>query len=153
MSSAAGSLLRGLHSLGAGAVFGAGLLVSGMYDPTKVRGFLDVAGQWDPSLAFVMAGAIGVAAPAFLLARARRNHGRAAWSGEPLPGNPPRRINARLVLGSLLFGIGWGLSGFCPGPALLSIGLGATAAFGFVAAMIVGVVLHELLTNSTPPPG
>ncbi len=144
-------LLRGAHSLGAGALFGAGLLVSGMYDPGKVRGFLDITGNWDPSLAFVMVGAIGVAAPAFVLARARRNHGRAAWSGENLPGNPPRRIDARLILGALLFGAGWGLSGFCPGPALLSIGLGATAAFGFVAAMFAGVVLHGLLRPTIPP--
>ncbi len=99
-----------------------------------------------------MAGAIAVTAPAFVLARARRNHGRVAWSGEPLPGSPSRRIDARLVLGSLLFGVGWGLSGFCPGPALLSIGLGATAAFSFVAAMIAGVALLGLL-DSTPPPG
>ncbi len=153
MSGASSRVVRTVHSLGAGALFGAGLLISGMYDPAKVRAFLDITGNWDPSLAFVMAGAIGVTAPAFLLARARRNQGRAAWAGEPLPGNPPRRIDARLVLGSLLFGVGWGLSGFCPGPALLSIGLGATAAFGFIAAMIVGATVHGLLTDSTPPPG
>lgn len=146
----ANRLLRGAHALGAGVLFGTGLLISGMFDPAKVRAFLDVTGNWDPSLAFVMAGAIGVAAPLFAIARARRNRGAASWTGEELPGNPPGRIDGPLVRGSLLFGVGWGLSGFCPGPALLSIGLGATAAFGFVAAMIAGVILHALhARNST----
>lgn len=144
------SLVRRAHTFGAGVLFGTGLLVSGMYDPGKVRAFLDVSGNWDPSLAFVMAGAIGVAAPAFAVARARRTHGRAALLGEPLPGAPPRRIDGRLVLGSLMFGVGWGLSGFCPGPALLSIGLGVPAALTFVAAMVVGVALHALLRPKAP---
>lgn len=147
-SSAGRRLLRGAHALGAGALFGAGLIVSGMYDPRKVRAFLDVTGDWDPSLAFVMGGAIAVAAPAFALARARRNIGRGALSGEPLPANPPRRIDRRLVAGSLLFGVGWGLSGYCPGPALLSIGIGATAAFPFIAAMLGGAALFALLVRN-----
>jgi uncharacterized membrane protein YedE/YeeE len=143
-------VLLGAHSFGAGALFGAGLILSGMYDPGKVRAFLDITGKWDPSLAFVMAGAIAVAAPAFLLARVRRNHGRTAWSGESLPGNPSRRIDSRLVVGTILFGVGWGLSGFCPGPALVSIGLGARAAFPFIAAMFAGVALHGLLRWKAP---
>ncbi len=147
-ASARHGFLRHLHALGAGALFGAGLLVSGMYDPGKVRAFLDVTGQWDPSLALVMAGAIAVAAPAFALARARHLHGQSSWVGEPLPGNPPRQITLPLVGGSVLFGIGWGLSGYCPGPALLAIGLGTTAASGFIAAMLAGIVLHALVRKA-----
>ncbi len=143
-------LLRGANALGAGALFGAGLIVSGMYDPGKVRAFLDITGNWDPSLAFVMGGAIAVAAPAFALARTRRDQGRKAVFGEPLPANPPRRIDRRLVAGSLLFGVGWGLSGYCPGPALLSIGLGATQALPFLAAMLAGAALFGLFARNRP---
>jgi uncharacterized protein len=138
-------LLRGASALGAGAVFGAGLIVSGMYDPAKVLAFLDITGNWDPSLAFVMIGAIAVAAPAFALAKARRAREQKALLGEPLPANPSRRIDLPLVAGSLLFGVGWGLAGFCPGPALLAIGLGVTEAFAFIAAMLAGAALFGLL--------
>ena len=141
------SCLRGASALGAGAVFGAGLIISGMYDPAKVLSFLDITGNWDPSLAFVMLGAIAVAAPAFALAKLRRDRGRKALLGEPLPADPSRRIDGRLVAGSLLFGVGWGLSGFCPGPALLAIGLGAPAAFPFIAAMLAGAALFGLLAR------
>lgn len=123
----------------AGLVFGLGLIVSGMADPAKVLGFLDLAGAWDPSLALVMAGAIGMAAPAFAWAQKRD----AAWSGSPmqLPGNRP--LDRRLVLGSLLFGAGWGLAGFCPGPALVALGMGQAKAMLFVAAMLAGMLLYE----------
>ncbi len=149
-SSSATRLLRGANALGAGALFGAGLIVSGMYDPGKVRAFLDVTGNWDPSLAFVMGGAIAVAAPAFAVAKARRDRGRSAALGEPLPANPPRRIDWRLVAGSILFGAGWGLSGYCPGPALLSIGLGATGAWPFIAAMLAGAALFGIFSRNRP---
>ncbi len=153
MSGASSRVVRTVHSLGAGALFGAGLLISGMYDPAKVRAFLDITGNWDPSLAFVMAGAIGVTAPAFLLARARRNQGRAAWAGEPLPGNPPRRIDARLVLGSLLFGVGWGCPASVPARHCCRSALAPPQRSASSQAMIVGATVHGLLTDQHPAPG
>jgi len=122
-----------------GLVFGAGLILSGMTDPGKVIGFLDLAGRWDPSLAFVMGGAILVGVFAFALARRR---GRAFLGGAMhLPQR--RDIDARLVAGSVVFGIGWGLAGFCPGPALVSFGSGVDQAAVFVAAMLGGMVLYH----------
>jgi uncharacterized membrane protein YedE/YeeE len=128
-------------SLLAGLVFGLGLIVSGMADPAKVLGFLDLFGAWDPSLALVMAGAIGVGSVAFWFAGRRA----ASLLGEPmrLPGS--RQIDRRLVGGSLLFGIGWGLAGFCPGPALVALGMGEAKALVFVVAMLVGMGLFEWL--------
>ncbi|WP_457425430.1 DUF6691 family protein [Roseateles sp. P5_E7] len=120
----------------AGLVFGLGLIVSGMVFPAKVLGFLDLAGAWDPSLALVMAGAIAVGLPAFAWAR------RAKLK---LPDST--RIDRRLVGGSLLFGIGWGLAGLCPGPALVLAGLGDAKALGFVAAMLVGMAIFEALEH------
>jgi len=118
----------------AGLVFGLGLMLSGMASPAKVLGFLDVLGAWDPSLALVMAGAIAVGLPAFALAKRRRI---------PLPEST--RVDRRLVFGSLLFGVGWGLVGLCPGPALVVAGLGDAKALGFVAAMATGMALFEWL--------
>ena len=120
----------------AGLVFGLGLILSGMVFPAKVQGFLDLASAWDPSLALVMAAAIAVGLPAFALARRR---------GVACAGPQPQRIDRRLVGGSLLFGIGWGLAGLCPGPALVVLGLGDVKALGFVAAMLAGMGLFELL--------
>jgi uncharacterized membrane protein YedE/YeeE len=122
----------------AGLIFGVGLLVSGMTDPGKVIGFLDLAGDWDPSLAFVMGGAVLVALFAFQFAnkRARTFFGGAMH----LPRN--RDIDRRLVGGSLVFGIGWGLAGFCPGPALVSFAAGEEKAAIFVAAMLIGMLLY-----------
>jgi uncharacterized protein len=131
-----------LVALVAGLVFGIGLIVSGMADPAKVLAFLDLAGRWDPSLAFVMAGAIAVALPAFALAA---RQGRAFFGDAPLQLPATRPIDARLVGGSLLFGIGWGLAGFCPGPALVGVGLGEGKAVLFVAAMLAGMALFELV--------
>ena len=127
-------------SLLAGLVFGLGLIVSGMANPVKVLGFLDLAGAWDPSLAFVMAGAIAVAALAFALAKKRT----ASFLGAAmkLPG-PSRDIDRRLVIGSVLFGIGWGVAGFCPGPGLVALGMGEIKALVFVAAMLLGMGLFE----------
>jgi hypothetical protein len=123
-----------------GLVFGLGLLLSGMTNPTKVLGFLDLAGAWDPSLALVMGGALAVAAGAFAVARRRT----ASLLGEPLRLPVARQIDARLVGGSLLFGIGWGVAGFCPGPALVALGLGSAQAVLFVLAMLAGMGLFEL---------
>ncbi|WP_197329748.1 DUF6691 family protein [Ralstonia syzygii] len=121
----------------AGLLFGAGLMVSGMASPAKVRGFLDLAGHWDPSLAFVMAGAILVGAIAFFIARRRRR----SVLGLPVQLPAGAEVTARLVLGSAAFGIGWGLAGFCPGPALVALGAGAPKAWGFVAAMLAGMAV------------
>lgn len=129
-----------LTALLAGLLFGFGLLVSGMANPAKVLGFLDLAGLWDPSLIFVMAGAILVGVPAFWGARRR------SLSLLGLPMQLPARaaVTLRLVLGSAAFGIGWGLAGFCPGPALVAIGAGYAKAFGFGAAMIAGMLVFDL---------
>ena len=126
-------------SLLAGLVFGLGLIVSGMANPAKVLGFLDLAGAWDPSLAFVMAGAVAVSALAFALAKTRT----VSWLGAAmtLPGS--RDIDRRLVIGSVLFGIGWGVAGFCPGPGLVALGMGEIKALVFVAAMLLGMALFE----------
>jgi uncharacterized membrane protein YedE/YeeE len=127
---------RGLAALGAGALFGVGLVVSGMTDPRNVVGFLDFAGHWNPSLAAVMIGAIGVHATGLRLFRARGPLVAGSIDGEPW-------IDGRLVGGAAIFGIGWGLAGYCPGPAIVALGFGAVPAWGFVAAMVVGVLLGE----------
>jgi len=130
-----------LTALLAGLVFGIGLIISGMANPAKVLGFLDISGSWDPSLAFVMAGAIAVGALAFALARRRS----ASLLGVPIKLPAGREIDRRLVTGSALFGIGWGIAGFCPGPALVSLGTGSHKAMLFVAAMLAGMAIFELL--------
>ena len=129
-----------LTALLAGLIFGVGLCVSGMSDPKNVLAFLDVAGAWSPNLAGVMLGAIGVHA-AWLRWGARVD-GAPGTSLAP-PAKP--RIDAALLGGAALFGVGWGVSGYCPGPALLSLVTLAWAPTLFVAAMLVGMVLHDLL--------
>jgi uncharacterized membrane protein YedE/YeeE len=124
----------------AGLVFGIGLILSGMTDPGKVIGFLDVAGNWDPSLAFVMAGAILVGFFAF---RAAGRRGR-TFVGGALHLPTRRDVDLRLIGGSLVFGIGWGLAGFCPGPALVSFASGVDQAAVFVAAMLGGMAVYAL---------
>ena len=124
-----------------GLVFGLGLLLSGMTDPGKVLGFLDLFGQWDPSLAFVMGGAILVGFFAFALAKKRTS----SFLGGALSLPKSTVIDKRLVVGSLLFGAGWGLAGFCPGPALVSMAAGQEKALIFVAAMVIGMVGFELI--------
>lgn len=125
----------------AGLVFGMGLIVSGMANPAKVLGFLDLAGPWDPSLALVMAGAISVGLIAFTIA-ARRTR---SFLGAVLKLPDSRHIDRRLVGGGLLFGIGWGVAGFCPGPAMVALGMGEPKAVIFVVAMLVGMGVFELL--------
>lgn len=131
--------MKTLTALLAGLVFGLGLIVSGMADPAKVLGFLDLAGRWDPSLALVMAGAIAVGAIAFGLAGRRET----TLLGEPMRLPPTRPIDTRLVFGSVLFGIGWGVAGLCPGPALVGLGMGLGPAAVFVAAMLAGMGVFE----------
>ena len=132
---------RLILSLLSGLVFGLGLLISGMSNPAKVLAFLDLAGAWDPSLALVMGGAIAVAMPAFWLA-GRRQH---AILGGPLQLPTARRIDRRLLLGSLAFGTGWGIAGFCPGPALVSLLAWQPKAWIFAGAMLAGMAVFEVL--------
>ena len=122
-----------------GLVFGLGLIASGMTDPSKIKAFLDVFGAWDPSLALVMAGAIAVGLFAF--AQARRQ--RLSWTGVPIELPTSTLIDARLIGGGVLFGIGWGLAGYCPGPALVAASGGSTMAAAFVLAMLAGMALHD----------
>lgn len=124
-----------------GLVFGLGLILAGMTDPMKVKGFLDVAGAWDPSLALVMGGAIALGVFVFAYAARRQR----SWTGTAIEIPSNRRIDARLVLGGVLFGAGWGVAGFCPGPALVALGSGMGQAGIFVLAMLVGMVLHDKL--------
>jgi uncharacterized membrane protein YedE/YeeE len=120
-----------IFSLLVGLAFGLGLCLSGMTAPTKVLGFLDVGGAWDPSLALVMAGAIGVGLVLFRAAGSRL-------------APPSHRVDPALVTGSVLFGVGWGLVGFCPGPALVALAGAEPKAVAFVAAMVAGTVLQRL---------
>lgn len=122
-----------------GLVFGWGLLISGMTDPGKVLGFLDLAGAWDPSLAFVMGGAVLVGLAGFAIAKTRT----VSVLGYPMRLPTKHDIDRRLVLGSLTFGAGWGLAGFCPGPALVATGGGEPKAALFVLAMIAGMAVFE----------
>ena len=138
-----------IAALAAGLVFGIGLILSGMTDPGKVIGFLDLAGNWDPSLAFVMGGAIAVGFFAFALAGRR---GR-TFLGGALHLPQRRDVDNRLVGGSLLFGIGWGLAGFCPGPALVSFASGVDQAAVFVAAMLGGMALFHAAERLLKRPG
>ncbi|MCL4189199.1 MAG: hypothetical protein KJZ85_16480 [Rhodobacteraceae bacterium] len=120
-----------------GGLFGAGLLVSGMTDTTRVQGWLDVFGDWDPTLAFVLGGAILPMAVAWQVAARRRT----ALLGSALPERPDPRLGHNLVLGSVLFGMGWGLAGLCPGPAMASLGWGGWGGVLFLAAMAAGMFL------------
>ena len=122
-----------------GLVFGVGLIASGMTDPAKIKGFLDPFGSWDPSLALVMGGALAVGAVAFVLARRRT----LSWTGAHMEIPTSTVIDRRLLLGGVLFGAGWGIAGYCPGPAIVSASAGSMAALGFVAAMLIGMAVHD----------
>lgn len=138
--------MRALVASCAGVLFGMGLMLGGMTDPAKVIGFLDLAGRWDPSLAFVMGGALCVTFPAFQLLLRR---------GRPLLEErfflPTRSdLDARLIGGAVLFGVGWGIAGLCPGPAVANLAFGSPEVVGFVAAMVVGMWLRDRVAS---PPG
>lgn len=120
-----------------GLIFGLGLLLAGMTNPAKVKAFLDVGGLWDPSLAFVMIGAIALAMPAFRWTRSRS----VSLLGEPMCFPINRALDRRLIGGSLIFGIGWGLAGICPGPAIVLLGAAPASGAIFVVAMLVGMAL------------
>jgi len=132
--------MRLIVALAAGALFSLGLVVSDMVNPARVLAFLDIAGAWDPTLAFVMAGALLPMAIAWRIAASRP----AAVCGGAFPARPPARFDARLTGGAALFGLGWGLVGFCPGPALAALGTGRSEALIFVAAMLVGMLGYRL---------
>ena len=127
----------------AGLVFGIGLMLSGMANPAKVLGFLDLSGQWDPSLALVMGGAVAVAAVVFALTRKRKT----TLLGADLKLPTARHIDQRLIIGSLVFGAGWGIAGFCPGPALVVLAMGEAKALVFVLAMLAGMGFFALFES------
>ena len=129
-----------LMALVSGLVFGLGLIISGMTDPSKVTGFLDLAGKWDPSLAFVMGGAILVGLFAFRFAATRSS----TLLGDPMRLPAARQIDRRLVFGGLTFGVGWGLAGYCPGPALASLATGGSKPLIFTIAMLAGMAIFEI---------
>jgi hypothetical protein len=137
------AFLRVLAALVSGLIFGFGLSLSGMLDPARIRGFLDVAGTWDPSLAFVLAGAVFIATIGYRLA---------LWLRRPLLDDrlhlPTKtRIDRPLILGSAIFGIGWGMGGLCPGPAVANLSLGLVPTILFVVAMLIGMEIHDRLVT------
>jgi uncharacterized protein len=138
--------MRNIIALAVGLVFGLGLCVSGMTEPTKVLGFLDLAGLWDPSLIFVMGGALAIGFVAFALARRRR----VALDGEAMQIPTTRAISPPLIVGSLIFGVGWGLAGICPGPAIVDVGFLNPRALVFVAAMACGMLATRLVGLRLP---
>lgn len=135
--------MHSLISLMVGLIFGIGLIIAGMANPQKVLGFLDLAGSWNPSLALVMGGAIPVSAIAFWLAGRRKK----SLLGHEITLPNTRNLDRRLIIGSLIFGIGWGLAGICPGPAFVLLGTGAWKGMVFVAAMLAGMVLFEKVSK------
>lgn len=130
-----------LNAFLVGLLFGLGLIISGMTDPSKVIGFLDLAGTWDPSLAFVMGGAVLIGAAAFTVAKKRQR----SLLGAPMQLSSVTGLDKGLLIGSLVFGIGWGLSGFCPGPAVVSAAAGQPKALIFVASMLAGMALYNMI--------
>ena len=139
--------MRNALALAVGLIFGLGLCLSGMYQPAKVIGFLDLAGNWDPSLAFVMGGAIVVALPAFLIARRRS----AAWIGGAIELPTAQAIDAPLVVGSAIFGIGWGLAGVCPAPGVVDLGFLSPDAAVFVVSMAAGMLIFRAAAGRRLP--
>jgi uncharacterized protein len=145
-SAVAGKIRRtpqAVFALLAGALFGAGLAVSGMANPAKVLGFLDIAGAWDPTLAFVMLGALLVTGPAFRWILKRR----APWFGPRFALPSKTDLEPSLVIGSALFGIGWGIAGLCPGPAVTDLVAGRAGIGFFVAAMLFGAMLYDFVAS------
>ena len=134
-------MLKNIIGLLAGLLFGIGLLISGMTDPTKVQGFLDIFGAWDISLALVMGGGLIVAIIGVQLAKRQQN----SWIGTLIELPSKTVINKQLLIGAILFGIGWGLVGICPGPGIVLLGTGQWQAYVFIPAMIVGMLIYQWL--------
>jgi uncharacterized membrane protein YedE/YeeE len=143
--------MRSAVALICGLTFGAGLMVSGMTNPAKVLAFLDIAGEWDPTLAFVMGGGLTVSTAGYRVARRRDR----SWSGEPFALPTRQDLDPKLLSGAGLFGVGWGLVGLCPGPALANLSRGSFEIWLFVGAMVVGTVGYRLLSRepALPLPG
>jgi uncharacterized membrane protein YedE/YeeE len=135
--------MRNLFAFLAGGLFGAGLFISGMTDTRKVQGWLDIFGNWDPTLAFVMGGAILPMAIAWRIAAKRRY----ALSGDAMPPPPDPKLGRNLVMGSVLFGMGWGLVGLCPGPAIASLSYGGVEGLVFLGSMLLGMVAMPSLRS------
>ena len=138
-----------ITALATGLIFGLGLILSGMTDPSKVIGFLDLTGQWDPSLAFVMGGAILVGVVAFQFAKGREK----SLLGDVMSLPTARQVDRRLMLGGLALGTGWGLAGYCPGPALVAVVQGGNQPLIFVAAILAGMAFYEIQNRwaAAPP--
>ena len=136
--------MKNIYALLAGLIFGLGLIVSGMANPEKVIGFLNIFGRWDPSLAFVMGGAIFIGVFSFKYIVKREK----TLLGGSLHLSNEKSINKRLIFGSLIFGLGWGLAGFCPGPALVSLGMGSLKGALFVIAMLAGMLTFKLVQKN-----
>ncbi|MDE4454399.1 YeeE/YedE family protein [Psychrobacter sp. DAB_AL62B] len=134
-------MLKNIIGLLAGLLFGFGLLISGMTDPVKVQGFLDVFGAWDISLALVMGGGLMVAIVGVQLAKRQQT----SWIGSLIEMPSKTTINKKLLIGAMLFGIGWGLVGICPGPGIVLLGTGQWQAYVFIPAMIVGMLIYQWL--------
>lgn len=143
--------MKNLITFAIGLIFGTGLVVSGMYQPEKILGFLDIAGRWDPSLLFVMAGAVTVGVVGFWMADRRA----LSWFGDPVSRAASNRIDRHLLTGAAIFGVGWGLAGVCPGPAIVNLGFASGPAAIFVVAMIAGMAAYEMTERLTrlPQPG
>ena len=139
--------MNNIFALLSGLIFGIGLIVAGMANPEKVLGFLDLAGLWDPSLALVMGGAIAVGSVAFAIAKRKTK----SFLGLPIQFLTISQIDRRLIVGSLLFGMGWGLAGICPGPGLVLLGSGEFQGLVFVIAMLAGLGVFEILERQSSP--
>jgi uncharacterized membrane protein YedE/YeeE len=142
-------ILETLVAFAVGLLFGLGLVISGMSNPAKVLGFLDIFGRWDPSLAIVMASAVGVGLMGFALDSRRVK----SVLGLPMRLQEGEAIDLRLVAGAVVFGLGWGLVGLCPGPAVVALAGASPGAFIFVGAMLAGMALYEATSKRAVPPG
>lgn len=143
-------IIRLVIGLVSGVLFGAGMIISGMVNPDKVIGFLDITGRWDPSLAFVMGGALAVFSPIYHLFIKNRQQ---AISGDKFTWTSNNTIDGTLISGAVIFGIGWGLAGFCPGPAVTSIGGGSDIILFFILSMIIGIFCaNQYLAGRFPLP-
>lgn len=140
--------MKNIIGLAAGLTFGLGLIISGMADPAKVQNFLDMFGTWDPSLAFVMAGGIAVTMPGFWLITRRTK----PFFHHSFHFPTRQDLDGRLLTGAAIFGVGWGLGGFCPGPALTALSVGATGTVAFVVTMLVGMALSMRMNDINPNP-